>query len=135
MNKNERRKNNINNKCQKELINIIEDLYNNYSGYNEIYIKNLLNLISLFENVSLAFESLSSKLNFPQTESLSLFNNDPSICIINAFYNYLKNIFNNILIISKNIKQNIIPKLNEYKKNLENDNSNILFFMDIKKIT
>ena len=136
MNKNERRKNNINNKCQKELINIIEDLYNNYSGYNEIYIKNLLNLISLFENVSLAFESLSSKLNFPQTESLSLFNNDPSICIINAFYNYLKNIFNNILKVSKNIKQNIIPKLNEYKKNLENDNSNILFFMEdtIKKI-
>ena len=75
MNKNDRKTNTIARNCnKKELFNIIGDFNNNYSSYNEIYLKNLLNLISLYENISLAFECFPSKLKFQKVEYLSLFN-------------------------------------------------------------
>ena len=138
MNKNDRKTNTTaRNSNKKELFNIIGDFNNNYSSYNEIYLKNLLNLISFYKNISLAFECFPSKLNFQKVENLLLFNGDPSTNIINSFNNYLKTICDNLLKISVNIKQNIIPKLYEYKKNLESDNSDISFFMEdtLSKIT
>ena len=133
---NDRRQNQVNNKNKKVLVNILEDLHNNLSIYNKIYKNNLNNLISFFENMSLVLESLPSKIIVHKIESSPLFNNNPSIYIMNNFYNFQKNIISNVLKFSENIKQNIIPKLNDYKNSLEDENNDISFFIEdtIKKI-
>lgn len=134
MSKNERTQTYIKNK--NELLDIIIDLSDNYSNYNKIYIKNLLNLKSFYENLSLVLESLPSKIIFPKIETITLLNNNPSINIINNFYIFHKNFLNNLHKLSMDIKQKIIPKLTDYKINLETENTNIKFFMDdlIRKI-
>ena len=136
MNKNDRKQITTKYKNKKDIIGIIEDLNKNYSSYNKIYINNLLNLISVFEKISLVFESLPSKIIIPKVETSPLFSNNPSINIIKNFFNYQKNLINNLNKISINIKQNIIPKLMYYKNSLENENTDISFFMEesIKKI-
>ena len=98
-----------------DVLNIISEFSKNYNSYNEIYTKNLINLISFYENLSLIFETLPSKIIFPQIESKPMFKNNPLLNIINTFYDYHKNILRKLFRISSNIKKNIIPKLSTYK--------------------
>ena len=112
-----------------DVLNIISEFSKNYNSYNEIYTKNLINLISFYENLSLIFETLPSKIIFPQIESKPMFKNNPLLNIINTFYDYHKNILRKLFRISSNIKKNIIPKLSAYKSNLEKDNSNFNIFI------
>ena len=112
-----------------DILNIISEFSKNYNSYNEIYTKNLINLISFYENLSLIFETLPSKIIFPQIESKPMFKNNPLLNIINTFYDYHKNILRKLFRISSNIKKNIIPKLSTYKSNLEKDNSNFNLFI------
>ena len=138
MNKNEGNQISQRNKNNKiDILNIITILSDNYSTYNSIYQKNLINLISFYENLSLVLETIPSKIIFPKIENKTLFNDDPSINIINKFYNYHKSLLINLNKMSSNIKKNIIPRLNNYKFNLENENNNISIFMEelTKKIT
>ena len=114
---------------KKDILNIITEFSNNYKSYNEIYITNLINLITFYENLSLTFESLPSKIFFPKIESKAMFKNNPSISIINNFYIYHRNILKILMKISKNIKSNIIPKLTTYKTNLESENKNLNTFI------
>ena len=88
MNKNEIK--NIISKSQnkKELLNIISEFSNNYKTNNEIFINNLINLISFYENLALIFETLRSKIIFPKIETKPMFKNDPSLNAINKFYNH-----------------------------------------------
>ena len=136
MNKNERRQFYQKNKNTNEISNILKDLNINYSKYNNIYINNLINLTSFFENLSLILESIPSKIIFPKIDNTLYNDNNSSINIINNFYNYHKNIIKNLCKISININQNIIPKLKDYKNNLENENTDISFFIEdiIKRI-
>ena len=116
---------------KKELLNIISEFSNNYKTNNEIFINNLINLISFYENLALIFETLRSKIIFPKIETKPMLKNDPSLNAINKFYNHHLNIFKILQKISENIKQSIIPKLSSYKSNLENENSNIdIFFSE-----
>ena len=110
---------------KKDILNIISEFSNNYKTNNEIYINNLINLISFYENLALIFETLRSKIIFPQMETKPMFKNNPSLNAINKFYNHHLNIFKILQKISENIKQSIIPKLSSYKTNLEHENSNI----------
>ena len=138
MNKNEGNQISQRNKNNKiDILNIITILSDNYSTYSSIYQKNLINLISFYENLSLVLETIPSKIIFPKIENKTLFNDDPSINIINKFYNYHKSLLINLNKMSSNIKKNIIPRLNNYKFNLENENNNISIFMEelTKKIT
>ena len=112
-----------------DVLNIISEFSKNYNSYNEIYTKNLINLISFYENLSLIFETLPSKIIFPQIESKPMFKNNPLLNIINTFYDYHKNILRKLFRISSNIKKNIIPKLSTYKSNIEKDNSNFNLFI------
>jgi hypothetical protein len=130
MNKNERNQLVQKYKNQNVLLAIINDLSNNYTNYNKIYINNLLNLTSFYDNLSLVLESLPSKIIFPKIANINLFNDNPSINIIDDFYNYHRKFLNNLQKLSVNIKQKIIPKLIEYKNNLEKENINIDKFMD-----
>ena len=123
MNKNEISNTTSKNTNKNDILNIINEFSKNYKSYNEIYTNNLLNLISFYENLSLIFETLPSKIIFPQIETKAMFKNDSSLNIINNFYNYHKNILKKLVNISSNIKKNIIPKLSTYKSNLENENS------------
>ena len=136
MNKNERNHLVQKYKNKNALLIIINDLYNNYANYNKIYINNLINLTSFYDNLSLVLETLPSKIMFPKIENINLFNNNPSINIIDDFYIFHKHFLNNLHKFSVNIKQKIIPKLIDYKNNLEKENTNIDVFMDdiIKKI-
>ena len=129
MNKNENKNTYQKITNKKDILNIITEFSNNYKSYNEIYITNLINLITFYENLSLTFESLPSKIFFPKIESKAMFKNNPSINIINNFYNYHRNILKILLKISKNIKSNIIPKLTTYKSNLELENKNLNIFI------
>ena len=129
MNKNEVIHTNQKNTNKSDILNIISEFAKNYKSYNEISTKNLINLISFYENLSLIFENLPSKIDFPQVESKPMFKNNPSLNIINSFYNYHISILKKLLIISSNIKKNIIPKLTTYKSNLENENSNFNLFV------
>ena len=134
MNKTEKRQIFQKNKNINEISTILGDLNINYSNYNNIYINNLISLSSYFENVSIILESISTKITFPK---VSFFNdNNSTINIINDFYNFHKKIINNLKKISSNISQNIIPKLNDYKIHLENDNTDISVFLEdvIQKI-
>ena len=126
--KNERNQINVNNK--KDILDIIKDLSNNYSSYNNIYLKNLTNFISFNENIALIYESLSSKIIFPKIENKTLFNFIPSTNIINDYYNFHRNFLNKLIRISNNIKNNMIPKLENYKKRIENENTNLSLYIE-----
>ena len=127
-------KNEVTNQIQKytnknDILNIINEFSKNYKSYFEISTKNLINLITFYENLSTILETLPSKIDFPQIESNTMFKNNPSIKIINSFYNFHISLLRKLLVISSNIKKNIIPKLNTYKSNLENENSNFNIFI------
>ena len=127
-------KNEVTNQIQKytnknDILNIINEFSKNYKSYFEISTKNLINLITFYENLSTILETLPSKIDFPQIESNTMFKNNPSIKIINSFYNFHISLFRKLLVISSNIKKNIIPKLNIYKSNLENENSKFNIFI------
>ena len=134
MNKNER--NQLVEKYQNKnvLLKIINDLSNNYISYNKIYMNNLLNFVSFYENLSLLLESLPSKLIFPKLENITLFNNSPSVNIINDFYIFHQKYLNNLQKLSANIKQKIIPKLMGHIDNLDVENSNPLKDFSSRKI-
>ena len=136
MNKNEIKNSIQKTKNKNDILNIIIDFSNNFSIYNDIYIKNLINLTSFYENLALIFETLPSKIIFPKIESHIFFKNNSSINIINKFYDYHKTLLKNLTNISANIKKNIIPKLTNYKTNIESDNLSINLFLDesIRKI-
>ena len=129
MNKNGIKNNIVRNKNKIDILNIITEFSNNYKTYNDIYTKNLLNLTTFYENLALIFETLPSKIIFPDIETNQMFKNNPSINIINKFYNYNRNILKILLKISGNIKNIIIPKLTNYKTNLEKENSNLKKFL------
>ena len=129
MNKNGIKNNIVRNKNKIDILNIITEFSNNYKTYNDIYTKNLLNLTTFYENLALIFETLPSKIIFPDIEINQMFKNNPSINIINKFYNYNRNILKTLLKISGNIKNIIIPKLTNYKTNLEKENSNLNIFL------
>lgn len=133
--KNERKQTYVNNK--NDILDIIKDLSNNYTSYNDIYLKNLTNFISFNENIALVYESLPSKIIFPKIENKTLFNYIPSTNIINDYYNFHRNFLNKLIRISNNIKNNMIPRLENYKKRLENENTNLSFYIEnlINKIT
>ena len=133
--KNERKQTYVNNK--NDILDIIKDLSNNYTSYNDIYSKNLTNFISFNENIALVYESLPSKIIFPKIENKTLFNYIPSTNIINDYYNFHRNFLNKLIRISNNIKNNMIPRLENYKKRLENENANLSLYIEnlINKIT
>ena len=132
MYKNEIKNSAPNANSQKDILNIITDFSNYNKIYNEINLKNLLNLISFYENLSLIFETLPSKIIFQNIETKTIFKDNPSINIINSFYNYHKNILKILVKISGDIKKIIIPKLLNYKSNLESQNSKTnSFFSEI----
>lgn len=135
MNKNGGKQVYVNNK--NEILDIIKELSNNYSSYNDIYLKNLTNFISFNENIALVFESLPSKIIFPKIENKTLFNYIPSTNIISDYYNFHKNFLSKLIRISNNIKNNMIPKLENYKKKIENENANLSQYIKnlINKIT
>ena len=136
MNKNEINSIIPRNSNKSDILNIIKEFSDNYKSYNDIYIKNLINLISFYENLSLIFETLPSKIIFPKLETKAMFKNNPSINIINNFYNYNRNILKLLSKISSSIKKVIIPKLTNYKSNLEKDNSTMNTFVSesLKKL-
>ena len=125
------------NKNKNDITSVITDLNTKYISYNKIYIKNLINLSSFFENISLVLESIPSKIIFPKLEDDISLKNNPSLNIINKFFNCNKNLINNLKKVSTNIKENIIPKLNNYKNNLETENNDISIFIEdtINKIS
>ena len=129
MNKNEIQNIPQKDKNKNDILNIITQFSNNYKAYNEIYLNNILNLITFYENLSLIFETLPSKIIFPKLETNPIFKNNHSIDIINKFYNFHRNILKILLKISSNIKNILIPKLSNYKANLEIDNSNTISFL------
>ena len=129
MNKNEIQNIPQKDKNKNDILNIITQFSNNYKAYNEIYLNNILNLITFYENLSLIFETLPSKIIFPKLETNPIFKNNHSIDVINKFYNFHRNILKILLKISSNIKNILIPKLSNYKANLEIDNSNTISFL------
>ena len=135
MNINDRKQSHVNNK--NDILDIIKGLSDNYSSYKDIYLKNLNNFISFNENIALVYESLPSKIIFPKIENKTLFNYIPSTNIINDYYNFHRNFLNKLIRISNNIKNTMNPRLENYKKRLENENTNLSLYMDnlINKIT
>ena len=71
-------KNEVTNQIQKytnknDILNIINEFSKNYKSYFEISTKNLINLITFYENLSTILETLPSKIDFPQIESNTIY--------------------------------------------------------------